>query len=881
MSEAKKTLAIIDGKSVFYRGYYAMPYLSMKDGTPTGGVFGFAVLALEIIKRLKPDYVCVAWDKPKTNIRSRLKLYPQYKANRKPAPPDFYAQIPILHELLEAFGWPLYEFDDYEADDIMGTLAKKATAAGLKTELITSDLDMLQLIDEDVKVFTLKKGLSNVERLNPSTFEDKYGISVEQFIDLKALKGDSSDNIPGVAGIGEKTAVELLKQYETLDGIYENIELIKETVKKKLVAGKDMAYTSKQLVTIMTDAPMKLDLPAMDVNQLDTAELAHLLRKLEFKSLLRQLPEAMQSEVPAQPEIAGTVLSVGKSTIVSDSKGLQSMKLSGDTLFVHTRCAGAHGRNPQVMLLATDHDNVYVLDLTELTPKDVAKHVPQLSDPKIKKVGYDIKADIKCAMSLGIELTPVSHDVLVGAFLINSLRREVTLTELAESDLGYEGAPFENLDTEDFMTRGAEFVSVIDALYRQQSEQLDALPSIAKVGTDIEWPTIAVLAKMEYRGIALDTKQLKVLNAKLSDSISDLEQEIYGYADQEFNISSPSQLADILFVKLNLPTDGVKKGKTGSYSTAAKELDRLKDLHPIIGKISQYREVTKLKNTYVETLPKQVDENSRLHTTYNLATAQTGRLSSVDPNLQNIPIRTELGREIRRAFVAGKGNVFVSADYSQFELRLAAYLAGDKELMKIFNDGTDVHTATAAQVFGISEDKVDAEHRRAAKVVNFGIIYGMSPHGLSVASGMTLMEAKQFIDKYFELRKPLLDYMNKLKKQAKEDGYVETLFGRRRPTPDVHSSNFIVRSAAERAAINMPIQGTEADLMKMAMVELEAKLDDDCELLLQVHDSFLVECPKEKAAQVEKLMRDTMEHVYELPVTLDVDVHTGKDWGDL
>ncbi len=880
MSTAKKTLAIIDGKSVFYRGYYAMPYLSTKDGTPTGGVFGFAVLALEIIKQLKPDYVCVAWDKPKTNIRSRLKLYPQYKANRKPAPPDFYLQIPILHELLEAFGWPLYELDDYEADDIMGTLAMQATKAGINTELITGDLDMLQLIDDGVKVFTMKKGLSNVERLNPASFEDKYGIKVEQFIDLKALKGDSSDNIPGVAGIGEKTAVELLKTYNDLDGIYENIELIKDAVKKKLIAGRDMAYLSKQLVTIMCDAPIKLDLKAMDVNKLDTAELASLLRKLEFRSLLKQLPEGMQSETPDTPEMSGTTLKIGKNTVIDDPAKIGHIKLTGQRLFVHTRCAGAHGRNPQLIIVASSSKDVYALDMTKLTTQDISA-IPQLSDSKVQKIGYDIKSDIKCLYDMGINLIPVGHDVLVGSFLINALRRETTLTELAENDLGFEGASFEDLDTEGLMSRAAEYIAVIEALYHQQTHQLKDMPKVAKVAEEIEWPVIPVLARMEYRGIELDIEQLKKLGEKLSDRISDYEQEIYGYADQEFNIASPAQLSDILYTKLNLPTEFVKKGKTGVYSTAANELERLKDLHPIINKITQYREVTKLKNTYVDTLPSQVDQDSRVHTTYNMATAPTGRLSSVDPNLQNIPIRTSLGREIRKAFVAKKGHMFVSADYSQFELRLAAYLANDKGLMKIFNDGTDVHTVTAAQVFGIPEDKVDKEHRRAAKVVNFGIIYGMSPHGLSVATGMTVAEAKDFIDKYFELRRPLLDYMNLLKTQAKEKGYVETLFGRRRPTPDAKSSNYIVRSAAERAAINMPIQGTEADLMKMAMVKLDDKLDDDCQQLLQVHDSVLVECPKQKAEAVSALMKETLENVYRLPVKLAVDVHMSRDWGDL
>jgi DNA polymerase-1 len=386
---------------------------------------------------------------------------------------------------------------------------------------------------------------------------------------------------------------------------------------------------------------------------------------------------------------------------------------------------------------------------------------------------------------------------------------------------------------------------------------------------------------MEHEGIKLDVSYLRDMSDRLADHISDTEQQIYGYADQEFNISSPSQLADVLFVKMQLPTQGIKKGKTG-YSTAASELDKLRPAHPIIDLITHYREYTKLKNTYVDTLPTMVDEHSRVHTTFNLTVAQTGRLSSIDPNLQNIPVRTDLGREIRTAFVAREGNVLVSADYSQFELRLAAYLAGDEELIEMFNNGLDVHTLTAAQVYNREPDEVSKQMRRDAKVINFGVLYGMSPHGLSAATGMDFVAAKKFIDKYFELRKPLLDYINNLKDKAHSEGYVETLFGRRRPTPDVKSSNYIVRQGAERAAINMPIQGTEADLMKMAMVKVDVALaNTSARQLLQIHDSILVECTQEDGDKVAKLLKETMESVHELPVQLTVDVTIGKNWGEL
>lgn len=880
----KKKLAIIDGKSVFYRGYYAMPNLSTKEGTPTGGIFGFATMALEVIKRLKPDYVAVAWDKPKTNIRKRLELYPAYKAGRKPAPADFYEQVPLLHELLEAFGWPLYELDDYEADDIMGTLAVQATARDIETLLITSDMDMLQLVDPHVHVFALKKGLSNIELYSPKSFEAKYGIRADQFLDLKALKGDSSDNIPGVPGIGEKGAIDLLKQFGTLDGVYENLALVKESTRKKLEAGKDLAYLSKKLGAIWTDAPLKLDLKAVDGSTCNPAKVRDLLQKFEFRSLVRQLPEVMQLKDENGVQVsAETGFKTGKSIRIADDAALQKLKFTGaKQLFLHSRSAGKHGRNPQVLIISLDGLETYVLDLAKLSPSAVSSVLQgAIEDASIPKIGYDIKSTIKSLYSLGMKLKNVGHDVLIGAFLLNSLRREQTLTELAQADLGYQGAALEDMPTEELMDQAAEIIGVISALYNQQAAGLAQDPKLKALSINIERPVIPVLAAMEYEGIRLDTSHLERINDQITDMISDLEQQIYGHANQEFNIGSPQQLAEILFTTLQLPATGIKRGKTG-YSTAATELDKLRPVHPIINLISQWREVTKLKNTYIDTLPQMVDEHSRLHTTYALTIAQTGRLSSNDPNLQNIPVRTELGKQIRTAFVAGPGNVLVGADYSQFELRLAAFLAHDEELIDMFNRDVDVHSATAAQIYGRELEDVTKNMRREAKVVNFGIIYGMSPHGLSIATGMSMAAAKTFIEKYFELRKPLLDYMNSLKEKARKDGYVETLFGRKRPMPDIHSSNFVVRQAAERAAINMPIQGTEADLMKMAMIAVQDKLEGTkCKQLLQIHDSILVECPESEGERIAALLKDTMENIYKLPVKLTVDTSVGKNWGEL
>ncbi|PJE65707.1 DNA polymerase I [Candidatus Saccharibacteria bacterium CG10_big_fil_rev_8_21_14_0_10_47_8] len=905
MAEARKKLAIIDGKSVFYRGYYAMPNLSTREGIPTGGVYGFAAMALELIRKLKPDYVCVAWDKPKTNIRKRLEMYPQYKAGRKAPPPDFYAQIPLLHELLEAFSWPLYELDDYEADDIMGAFAVQAREKDVETMLITSDLDALQLVNGHTHVYALKKGFTNIELFHPESFEQKYGIGPEQFLDLKALKGDSSDNIPGVPGVGEKTALELIKSYKTLDGVYENLGLIKPTLKAKLEAGKDLAYLSKKLACIWTDAPIKLNLKEMDGTKIDTGELRDMLQKLEFKSLLGKLPSNMQTDSHQSSVVSRQALKLPKNVLIESDKNLPKLDLDvrGLTshMFVHSRAAGRHGTKPQALILG-DEKTIYTLDLTKLNPEAVRKTLTTIYHlPTAKLVGYDVKSDIKVLHNIfrssnnskqGGAVWAVEHDVLVGAYLINALVRAQSLTDLAIDGIGYEGAPFEDLPTEDFIIRAPETMAVIAQLYERQAKELANMPKVSKLAQDVEWPVIPVIADMELEGIKLDCSYLNKFSKELEDSISDLEQNIYGHADFEFNISSPAQLADVLFSKLNLPTQFVKKTKTG-HSTAASELSKLRGLHPVIDLISQYREVTKLKNTYVDTLPTMVDENSRVHTTFNLTTAPTGRLSSVDPNLQNIPVRTELGNRIRTAFVAEKGNVLISADYSQFELRLAAVLADDKGMIEAFNKDEDIHVLTAADVLGIRPEDVTKQQRYEAKAVNFGILYGQGPHGLAEGTGMAYGAARDFIKKYFEVRPKLKEYIEKTREKATNDGYVETLLGRRRPTPDVKSSNFVVREGAFRAAVNMPVQGTAADLTKLAMIKIQQKLDqltakssqlkavNRPRILLQIHDSLLIECGKDDAKIVGDLLKDTMENIYKLPVKLKVDITSGKNWGKL
>ena len=827
-----KRLAVIDGKSVFYRGYYAMPGLSLPDGTPTGGVFGFASLAIELIKKLEPDYVAVAWDKKGTNIRKRREIYPEYKAGRKKAPDDFYAQLPMLFELLEAFGWPLYELDDYEADDILGAFAKQATEKGIETCLLTSDLDALQIISPTTKVYALKNGLSNLEEFDVAYFENKYGIRVEQFLDLKSLKGDSSDNLPGVPGIGEKTGVQLLQEYDTLENIYEHLDDIKPTVAKKLIAGKDLAFMSKEVGRIWVDAPVQLDWAVADVNDCDLARVADILKKFEFSSLVRRLPKNMQV---ATGPVNQAGLFDGPVALHFDTESSE-LWLSPNSQTVHVLPLGE-----------VDASVWRVLELATVIGYDSKLLYHHLADHNI-----DVRFN---------EL----HDIHQAAFLIDSLQRDRSLTALIGEPIAGPGAV------------SAAFWQ----LYDQQTEAFKTNTTLGKVAYELDFPLTYHLFAMERRGVKIDRAMLATMSDDLGSEHARLEQEMYTMAGYEFNIGSPAQLSEVLFTKLQLPTTGIKKGKTG-YSTGQKELDKLRGQHPIIELIEKTRELAKLKNTYVDALPKLADTQDRIHTTFNQDVASTGRLSSTNPNLQNIPVRTELGRKIRAAFIPEGDKVFVSADYSQFELRLAAVLAGDTQLINDFNGNVDIHTKTASQVYGIPMDDVTKLQRRAAKVINFGVLYGMSPHGLSAATGMNFTQAKEFIDQYFALRAPIRKFIDDTLQKASTEGYVETYFGRRRPTPDVNSSNFMVREGAKRAAANMPIQGTEADLMKMAMIEVDKKLGDLGEQILQVHDSILIECPEENTEKVADLLKQTMENIFpELGVRLQVDVTVGKNWGEL
>jgi DNA polymerase-1 len=840
-----KRLVLIDGMSVFYRGYFAMPGLSLSDGTPTGGVFGFASIAIEIIKKLEPDYVAVAWDIRGTSTAKRREIYADYKAGRTKPPDDFYAQLPLLHSLLESFGWPLYELENYEADDIMGTISLEATKKGIETCIVTGDYDMMQLISPSVTVYITKKG-SELLYFDDAAFVQKYGVHVNQFIDYKALVGDSSDNIPGVRKIGPKAAEKLLTSFHDLDGVYKHIEEVKGAQRQYLIDDKANAYMSKELAHIYCNAPIVLDWNAADINQTDLSAVATKLRDMEFHSLIKRLPKHMQ-------QAADTSLYFHEADEVSLTELTWPEQVTIDgpiVLWLVDDEIWASLNNHQIM-----HAKIADIDSGFWRAVEFGM-----------VISYDVKQlyHTLAAHDIMVKFGEI-HDVRQATFLLDPLRRDRTLDGLIGR----------------ILSSPNEEVAAIWQVYKWQCEAFEANGKIAEIAHRLDFPLTYMLFRMEHRGIKINREALARMSQELGDEHTLLEQEMYTMADSEFNISSPSQLAEILFTKLALPTTGIKKGKTG-YSTGQKELDKLRGKHPIIELIERTRELAKLKNTYVDTLPKLADKDGRVHTTFNQDVASTGRLSSTNPNLQNIPVRTDLGRRIREAFVPDKGNVFVSADYSQFELRLAAILASDTELIHDFNGDVDIHTKTASQTYGIALGDVTKAQRRAAKVINFGVLYGMSPHGLSAATGMDFTEAKAFIDQYFTLRAPIRVFIDQTLRKAESDGYVETYFGRRRPTPDITSSNYMVREGAKRAAANMPIQGTEADLMKMAMLRVDEQLDTLGEQVLQVHDSILVECPKENAGKVANILRSVMENIYpELEIKLKVDVSTGFNWGEL
>jgi DNA polymerase-1 len=769
----------------------------------------------------------------------------------------------------------------------------------------------------------MKRGFTDTVIYDVPAVKARYGVTPAQFVDVKALKGDTSDNIPGVPGVGEKSAMDLIATYGSLDSVYEHLDELKQAMRAKLEAGRDLAYLSQDLSRIMCDAPVKLELEPAEVGRQDRLAVHDLLRRLEFKSLLSKLPAELvdgagtpegQATLFGDEEIAKKerahlanvkYLSVTNmdqlDMLVEELSRKERFAFDTETTDVDTMKAKLVG----ISVCWTEGESYYIpvghTDGLQLKCEEVvAKLKPVFENPKVGKIGHNVKFDYQVMRGYGVEVGPVAFDTMVAAFLLNSRGRAQSLDDLAYSELGIEMIPiteligtgkaqvsFDKALIEEATTYACEDADMAWRLYERLREQLAKHGvanewgwSMERLAREVEWPIITVLGGMELDGIELDRQFLQRAGDRMGKNIGELKEQIYQLAGEEFNLSSPAQLGQILYGRLGLSTAGVKKGKTG-HSTAAGELEKMRDLHPIVGLIMQFRELDKLKNTYVDALPGQVAADGRVHTSFSQVIVPSGRLSSSKPNLMNIPVRTQLGREIRTAFVAPEGRVLVSGDYSQIELRVAAALSGDEAMIETFRQGVDLHVRTAAEIFEMPIEEVTKDQRSAAKTINFGVLYGMSAHGLSVATGFAQEQAQDFIDRYFMVRPKLRDYIEGLKAFARDHEYIETIFGRRYPCPEIKSNNYLIRSATERVVVNIPLQGAAADIYKLAMNELAKRLDNDSRLLLQIHDELIVETSSEKGEVVAKLLDDTMSSVIDLGVPLAVDTAVGKNWGEL
>ncbi|MGB0757809.1 MAG: DNA polymerase I [Patescibacteria group bacterium] len=904
MSKKKEKFVIIDGNALIHRAFHAMPPLATKDGTLVNAAYGFTTILMRVMKDLKPKYIVTAFDLAAPTFRHEA--YEEYKATRVKQADELYEQFPIVKDILKAFTIPVFEQEGYEADDIIGTIAYElGEEKDIDCYIVTGDMDTLQLVDDSTFVFAPKRTISDVMIYDAAAVKEKYGgLGPDQLIDYKALRGDPSDNIPGVKGVGEKTAIALLQAHDTLDKLYSEYEddpHIKPRIKNLLTEHKEDAFLSKKLATIERQVPVEWKLDEAIFSGVDREQMVSLFQELEFKSLLVKVPD-----LEAKLDVAKHV--------VKDNKEHNYMRIDND-------------KDLQKLLAELDKQRVVSFDTetTDLNPwqselvgislswkqeSAVFIHWPSVASSKqakdlhaffartdVLKVAHNAKFDIEVLLHAGIKVAGPVYDTMLAAYVLHPGDRGLKLDTQVFSEFGHQMIPIEEL----IGKKGKNQLTMLDVPLEQLTEyacedadytlQLYEVLKrrIEKAGfesllDDIEFPLVPVLVDMEHQGIKVDESFLQNFQKQLASDIENIEKQIYEMAGEEFNVASPKQLKVILFEKLEIPTDGLKKTKTG-VSTAASELEKMKGLHPIIDLISDFRELAKLQSTYVEALPKLINKDTgRVHTSFNQTITATGRLSSSDPNLQNIPIRTKLGREIRKAFVAEKGNVLIAADYSQIELRVVAHLSDDQRMIETFKTQGDIHRTTASFIFDVPLDQVDRDMRRSAKEVNFGVLYGMGAYGLSQRTGISMAEAREFIDKYFAQYPKMKQYTESLIEHAEEEGYVETMFGRRRYLPDINSGVAMVRNAAKRAAINLPVQGTSADIMKLAMIRVYdevVKGNEDVRMLLQVHDELVFEVPEDRAKEIGEKVQDVMEHIAKLKVPLEVDVKVGLNWDDM
>ena len=905
MPNKPKKLILIDGNAIIHRAYHALPPLMTKSGELVNAVYGFTSTMLSVIEKFQPDYLIATFDLAGPTFRH--KEFAEYKAHRVKADQELYDQIPRVKEVVRAMGIPILELAGFEADDVIGTLSRLAdeSSENLETMIVTGDLDTLQLVSDKTSVYTMRRGLTDSVLYGKDEIMTRYGLVPSQLIDYKGLRGDPSDNIPGVKGIGEKTATELLKKYATLEGVYQNIAEIKGAVKDKLERDKMQAIQSKQLATIVRTVPVELDLEAARTHEFDRARLVKLFQELTFFSLIKRIPgNDAKLPINANLRIANdTNVSEGikdfKYEYISPDKVaefFQMLSVQKEVAF-YLKTHGGKSWEKDILSVAFSWKTgrAGYISFEDLKANSY-KLKAILEDEKIEKVGYDIKSSIETLGKYGIQLKGELYDVMIAAYVLDP-GVKTDFERLVLKELGEEIAPADKKGQLGLLTPSPEELSeeicrYADYIFKLKNSYVGKITAISSeqkgehtlqtVFTDVEMPLVKILAEMEVTGVRLNTIIFKGISEKITARIVNLEKNIYKEAGTEFNINSPKQLAEVLFETMKLPTLDIKRGKTG-YSTASPELQKLKSEHKIIEKIEEYREIFKLKTTYLDALPLLVEKNSRIHSAFNQTVTATGRLSSSEPNLQNIPIRTDLGQLLRVAFEAETGYRLVAADYSQIDLRVVAHASLDKKMIELFWAGEDIHTATAAEINQVTKSQVTQKMRSSAKALNFGIIYGMSVFGFSTSAGIDRDTAKKFIDAYFEKFTGVANYMRTTKEEAKVNGYVETEMGRRRYVPEINAPNFQVAQAGERMAINMPIQGMSADIVKLAMIAVheEFKNDPDVRMILQVHDEIILEVKDEKSEKVAARTKEIMQNVYKLKVPLVVDVKVGDNWGEV
>jgi DNA polymerase-1 len=907
-----------------YRAYFALiarPLINSK-GENTSAVYGFVTALMKILTEERPEFVAVVFDARGPTFRH--KRYPEYKATRQKMPEDMAGQMEKLKETVSAFKAPLLEIPGFEADDVIGTIARRAEREGVHTYMVTGDKDFMQLISPLISIYKPGKGGSDAEVIDRSAVEAKFGVPPERVVDVLGLMGDSSDNVPGVAGIGPKTAIPLIQKYGSIPELYERLEDVPQKgVREKLRASKDLAFLSRELVTIQTNVPVKIDFHSLRAENPDKEKLSRLFQELEFKTLINRIPVSGGKTHAPEGEASPLQPPVGESDIRSDKHVYSCVRSRQDLIEMLGKLEKAHrialdtettSEFPMTadivgLAFSTEPGTGFFVPVpdpslteaaghgwhdVEITRKEVLDAVqPILENPFIEKTGQNGKFDLLVLMNAGINVQGFSYDTMVASYVIRSDGRH-SLDSLAMEHLRYrmiayediagsgkEKKPLREVDLSALAEYSAQDADITLRVSDKQRAVLER-EGLRKLCEQIEFPLVPVLARMEYAGIHLDTDHLSGLSGRMEGEIAALVDDIHELAGERFNINSTQQLAEVLFQRLKLRT--VRKTKTG-YSTDAGVLEALRNEHPIVAKLLDYRMLTKLKSTYIDALPQLVNpKTGRLHTSFNQTVAATGRLASNDPNLQNIPIRTEEGRQIRKAFVPGRpNNVLMSADYSQIELRVMAHICGDEGLTEAFRNGEDIHTTTASRVFGVSSAGVRPDMRRKAKEVNFGIMYGLSPFGLANRLEIGQPEAREIIQNYFLRFPKVKQYIHDTIASARQSGYVSTLTGRRRYLPDINSRNSNIRSNAERQAINMPIQGTAADMIKRAMIGIDGEIRQrnlDSRMLLQVHDELLFEVPDGEIETAKGIAVRHMRDALPLSVPIEVEVGTGQNWLD-